>query len=132
MRAVAMLVLGMAIGALGTVTAIGAMKQETPVTKASMALMGHHFGALREMAKSERCDATQIARHVRGLQALSSEFAAFVPTGGDDTAFESHAAGFGTAIEGVAAAPPLDCKTLATANQTIGGACKTCHEEFRH
>lgn len=131
MRAVAMLAVGVLVGALGAVTAVGAMKQEVPLPKASMTLMRHHFQPLREMAGGSQCDVAAVARHLRGLQALSSEFDAFLPTGGDDEAFKRHAGNFASTMDAVVAAPPAGCQALGEASKKIGGACKACHDEFR-
>jgi cytochrome c556 len=131
MRAVAMLVVGIAVGALGAVTAVGAMKKDIPIQKASMTLMRHHFGALRKMGEGGQCDAVAIQRHLSGMQSLSREFDAFLPTGGDDASFTHHAGEFGSAIDAAVAAPPADCAALASTNQTLGGTCKGCHDEFR-
>ena len=131
MRAAAMLALGIVIGALGAVTAVGAMKQEVHLPRATMTLMRHHFQPLRDMPAGNRCDAATVQRHLRGLQALSGEFDAFLPTGGDDAAFKRHAAHFAGTVGDVAAAPPATCAALSEANKKIGGACKACHDEFR-
>jgi len=132
MRAVAMLAVGILVGALGAVTAVGAMKKDIPLPKASMTMMKHHFGALRGMPDAKQCDAAQARRHLAGLQALGTEFHAFLPTGGDDAAFEKHAAGFAQAVDDAVAAAPADCTALAAVNQKIGGACKACHDDFRN
>ena len=131
MRAVAMLAVGVLVGALGAVTAVGAMKQEIPLQKASMTMMRHHFQPLREMAGGSQCDAATVERHLRGLQALATEFDGFLPTGGDDEAFKRHAANFAGTMNEVAAAPPATCQALGEAGKKIGGACKACHDEFR-
>ena len=132
MRAVAMLAVGILVGALGAVTAVGAMRKDIPIQKASMTLMRHHFGALKSMPEGKQCDAAAMRRHLLGMAALGGEFHAFLPTGGDDAAFEKYAAGFAATLDEVLAAPPADCAALAAANQKIGGACKACHDDFRH
>lgn len=131
MRAVAMLVLGIVIGALAAVTAVGAMKQDVPYSKAAMAMIRHHFTPLREMVEGGHCDAASVQRHLHGLQALSTELDPFLPTGGNDAAFKRHAADFASAVNEVVAAPPVSCEALGAANRKIGGACKACHDEFR-
>jgi cytochrome c556 len=130
MRAVAMLVVGILVGALGAVTVVGAMHKDIPLQKASMTVMRHHFGALRKMGEGGTCDAVAMQRHLRGLQGLSASLPAFLPTGGDDAAFDRHAAQFTrTADAAVAAAP--GCNALAATTKDLGGACKACHDEFR-
>lgn len=131
MRAVAMLVVGVLVGALGAVTAVGAMKKNVPFDKASMTLMRHHFGALKKMPEAKQCDARVVERHLQGLQGIASEFDVFLPTGGDDASFQGHAGKFVTALDAALAAPPADCAALTATITSLGGACKGCHDEFR-
>ena len=132
MRAVAMLVTGLLVGALAAMTAVGAMKKDIPPTKAAMTLMRHHFGALRKMgAEGGTCDEAALRSHVRGLQGLSGALDAFLPTGGDDDAFKRHAAHFTAMADSAAAATP-GCPALATTTQNLGGACKGCHDDFKN
>src|SRR5688572_19774924 len=131
MRAVAMLVVGIAVGALGAVTAVGAMKKDIPVQKASMTLMRHHFGALRKMDEGGQCDVVAMRRHLVGLQGIAREFDAFLPTGGDDGAFTGHAFKFTTAVDIAVAQPPADCAALGGTIKSLGSGCKACHDEFR-
>ena len=129
MRALVMLLVGMLIGALGAVTAVGAMRKDIPMQKASMTLMRHHFGALRRMGEGQ-CDAAAMQRHLLALQGLGGAFPAFLPTGGDDAAFERHAANFSRVAEAAVAARP-GCDALAATTRDLGGACKACHDDFR-
>lgn len=131
MRAVVMLGVGIVVGALGAVTAVGAMKQDVPYSRASMTLIRHHFNPLRKMVETGRCDAPEARRHLLGLQALSADFHGFLPTGGDDQAFLAHGERFQAAVAAALAADPATCAALDQANQSLGGACKACHDEFR-
>ena len=131
MRMLGLLLLGIAIGALAAVTAVGAMKKDIPFSKASMTLMRHHFQPLRKMPEAGKCDAATIDRHLRGLQSIAGELPHFLPTGGDDAAFERHAANFAGTLDEVRTSAPADCPALTSATQKIGGACKACHDEFR-
>ena len=132
MRAVAMLAVGIVVGALGAVTAVGAMKKDIPPTKAAMTLMRHHFGAVRKMGEAGgTCDEATLQRHVRGLQGLSGALDTFLPTGADDDAFKRHAAHF-TAMADTAASATPGCPALATTTKNLGGACKACHDDFKN
>lgn len=132
MRMLGMLVLGLLIGALGTVMALNAMKQGVPPGKAVMALTGYHSGQLRRMGESGKCEAAAIASHLGQLRALGNDLeAVFLPTGGDDELFGRHAARYREVLDGVLAAPPAQCEALAAAMRQVGGECKACHQDFR-
>lgn len=130
MRAVAMLVIGILIGALGAVTVVGAMRKDIPMQKATMTVMRHHYGALRKMGDGGQCDAATLQRHLRALQGLAGAFPAFLPTGGDDAAFQRHADHFASTADATVAAAP-GCDALAATTKNLGSACKACHDDFR-
>lgn len=127
-----MLLLGMAIGIFGAVTVLGAMQQGTPLPRGMMAVTGYHFGSLREQVDAGRCDAVDIQRRLRGLEALTVDLeSAFLPTGGDDARFESLAGDYRRAVQAALAAPPQDCAALGATVKNLGAQCKACHNEFR-
>jgi hypothetical protein len=127
-----MLLLGIAIGVFGTVSMLNAMQGRTPLSKGVMAVADHHFGSLRRIAASGKCDPAQTEPHLRTLLAVSGDLdAAFLPTGGDDALFARHAAGYRDALTASLVVPPPDCAALAGPMRTIGAGCKTCHQDFR-
>ena len=132
MRAVAMLVLGMFIGVFGTVTTLGALRQDTPLTRGIMAVTKHHFGAAREAVDSADCRVEAVQAHLRTMRALQTDLVpAFLPTGGDDTAFKHFSGNYGQALDAALALPASDCAALAPAVSKLGDECKMCHRDFR-
>lgn len=132
MRMVVMLLLGVFIGGLGAVTAISAMRQKTPVSKAVMAVSGHHLRALDAMVESGRCEADAVDSRLRTLRAVAHDIdAVFLPGSGDDSQFRIYSGDLRAALEGAIGATPADCPALAAQLKTIGAACKACHEDFR-
>lgn len=131
MRFVVMLLIGLFMGAVGTVVAISAMRQGTPYNDAVMTMLGRQSGALRAMREAARCEAPEIARRLDIMRSVASETdAAFLPVG-DDQLFQRHSTALNEAIAKAVANPPVDCDTLGTAMASIGGTCKGCHEDFR-
>lgn len=131
MRWLAMLLIGLFMGVVGAVVAIGALRQGTPYNDAVMAMLGRQTGALRSMREAGRCEAPEIARRLRLMQAVAGETdAAFLPVG-DDALFRRYSAALSSAIDAALARAPGDCDALAGAMQDIGGACKACHDDFR-
>lgn len=132
MRAVAMLVLGMFIGVFGTVTTLGALRQDTPLTRGIMAVTKYHFGAAREAVAAPECSVETVQAHLGTMRALHGDVApAFLPTGGDDAAFKRHAGNYGRALDAALALPASDCAALAPAVSKLGDECKACHRDFR-
>ena len=133
MRMVVMLLLGMFIGAFGAVTAVSALRQTTPLTKATMAVTGSHFNQLRQLAKTERCDAALIEPHLQTMRALSSDLdSVFLPTGGDDEAFRRHRIDYRHALDAALSPVAQSCAALDASIASVGAKCKACHQEFRH
>ena len=132
MRIIAILLLGLAIGIFGTVTVIGAMQQEIPYARVVMTVSANHFGALRKMKESGKCEAAPIALHLRSLRVIADDFEpTFLPTGGDDALFKQHGIDYAKRVDGAIASAPATCEALDTAIGSIGGGCKACHEDFK-
>jgi cytochrome c556 len=132
MKHVILMVLGLVIGAFGAVTALSALQQGTPLSKGMMAVMGHHFGALREMPTGGKCEGSAIEPHLRMLRALSDDMGhAFLPSGGDDALFQRRIDEFSARADAALASAPADCTALAKVTAEIGDGCKGCHRDFR-
>lgn len=131
MKWIVMLLLGMLVGALGAVSVVGAMKQDTPLRKGVMAVSSHQFRDLRGQVEAGRCDAATVERRLRVMRGVAADFEpAFLPTGRDDL-FRRHQAGYVAALEAALATPPSTCASLGEAVKPIGLACRTCHDDFR-
>jgi cytochrome c556 len=132
MRMIAMLVLGLAIGVFGSVTMLSAMRQQTPLPRAVMALSGHHFGALRTMHESGRCETDRATARLHSLRTLAGDIEpAFLPTGGDDELFLRHGREYAQRLDSALAAPPATCEALKSVIGSLGSSCKACHQDFK-
>lgn len=132
MRWLVLLLVGVLVGALGAVTAIGAMRQATPLPKGLMAVTDHQFATLRRQVKANRCAPDSAQARLRTLRALGDDFeSAFLPTGRDDARFLRHLAAYVESLDAALAAPPAHCAALAQALRDIGGRCKQCHDDYR-
>jgi hypothetical protein len=132
MRWLAMLLLGLAIGAFAAVTLVGAMRQATPLRKGIMAVSQHQLRELRELAAGEPCDPAAAARRLGVLRGLGPDFeAALLPTGRDDELFRRHLANYLGSLDRALAETPPQCAGLRTAVREVGAGCKRCHDDFR-
>ena len=133
MRMIVMLVLGLFIGAFGAVTAVSALRQETPLSKSVMRVSGYHFSQLRKLKQGGRCEVSAIEPHLRTMRAVADDInAAFLPTGSDDTAFQDHADKYRQALDTALVSVAGTCPALDTTLVSVGATCKACHQEFRH
>lgn len=128
-RSALLILLGLAIGILGTVFAMKALAKRNPLPQAVMTVMGHHMGALGQAVKTRQCDAAQANEHLLRLQSTASDLAVAFP--GAEQDFLDHAGRLRTALQGAVQAHPTDCAALATAIKPVGEACESCHQQYR-
>jgi hypothetical protein len=132
MRWLVVMLVGVLVGALGAVTAMGAMRHATPLPKGLMAVTNHQFATLRRQVQADRCTPDPALARLRTLRALGDDVeAAFLPTGRDDARFLRHLADYVASLDAALAAPPAHCAALALALRDIGSRCKQCHDDYR-
>ncbi|HEY9132383.1 MAG TPA: cytochrome c [Dyella sp.] len=128
MRAALLILLGLAIGAIGTVFAMNALKDRNPMPHAVMTVMSHHFGQLRNAVKAQQCDAAKTQKQLGTLLAVSGDIGpAFA---GVEQPFLDAADKLHSAIQSAAVAAPTDCQALAAAIKPVGEACESCHRQY--
>ncbi len=131
MRFVAMLVIGLFMGVLGTVMTLGALRQGTPFHQGLMSVMAHHHAALRRMGDANECPDDAIQGHLRMLRLAGDDLeTAFLPTMNDER-FRHYAAGYRTATEAALARPASGCAAAAAQAASLGDSCSACHRDFR-
>jgi cytochrome c556 len=131
MRLVALLLIGLFIGALGAVAGMSALRQDTPYNRALMTVLRQQMGGLNAMREAKRCDVAEATRRIGIMHAVSHDTdAAFLPVG-DDELFRRHSEAMQSRLAQALASPPSDCAALAATVSGIGGTCKACHDDFR-
>ncbi len=128
-NAALLLLLGLAIGVLGTVFAMNSLRQRDPFPRAVMGVMAHHLGALGHAVKTQQCDAAGNREHLLRLQSTAGDIPAAFP--GAEKPFTDAAAKLRTALEQANHADVDSCAALAAAIKPVGEACKACHQQFR-
>jgi Cytochrome c556 len=129
MRAALLIVLGLAIGILGTVQVMNVLSERNPLPKAVMHVMAYHAGELKHAMEAQRCDAQSTRPHLLALQAVSSDIhPAFA---GADPALFQIADKLRHAADAAVQADPADCPALAAAIEPVGEACQSCHQQYR-
>lgn len=129
MRHAILLVIGMAIGALAALNIASILRQRDAYPRGLMQVMQHDTGALRQAARSNRCDAAA-ADTLRQLHSLSARIETAVygnaVSNPPDPPFAEYAKRLRAALPA-----ELDCKSLPAALDRVGQACDACHREYR-
>jgi len=129
MRAIILLVIGLAVGAIAASYAANTMAARHAYTRGVMAIMGHHVSALGAQAKAGQCPADASLDHLRRISGAAAEIEpAFA---GADADFFKHAHALTDATAATLANPPADCPALKQAMAKVGETCKSCHELYR-
>lgn len=129
MRAALLIVLGLAIGIIGTVFGMNAIKQRNPFPHAVMVVMAHHVGDLRNAVKAQRCEATQNREQLGRLLTVSTDITAAFP--GVEQGFTDEALHLQNQIQAAVQAAPADCAALTAALKPVGETCQSCHQKYR-
>ncbi|UPG88728.1 cytochrome c [Luteibacter aegosomaticola] len=129
MRTLLLVVLGLAIGAMGATFAISALRQGTPFHDGVMAVMQHHMGALRANVRANQCDAKVSATRLGRMRQEAGDIGEAFP--GMDAGFSTAARTLATALDDAVAAGPGTCEALTAALKPVGEACSACHQHYR-
>jgi hypothetical protein len=126
MRHLVLLVLGLAIGAFATTSIINALRQRDAYPRGLMQVMQHHFAALRDDVRRNRCDDNSRSQ-IAVLHQLSDEIGASVYAGDTpDASFREYEQRLRDAL-----VMPQTCAGLPAAFDKISAACDACHHQFR-
>jgi len=131
-RYVFLLLLGLVLGAVGTVMAlrsIEARKDHFP--DALMHVQQWHMGQLKADMEQNRCNATDVLPHLQALRMTANDLDAAFPGLRDDQRFTAASSAMRATMDKVVANPPLTCEGVGTAMKDIGETCKGCHQDFR-
>jgi cytochrome c556 len=129
MRAALLIVLGLAIGIIGTVFTMRALNERNPLPHALMVTMGFHRHQLQEVVKGQRCDATTNLEQLQHMQMIAGDIPAAFP--GAPPPFQDLASHLRSALQTAAQSAPADCPALVAALKPVDGVCKECHQQYR-
>lgn len=129
MRAALLILLGLAIGILGTIPVMSALSERNPLPKAVMTTMGYHMHQLQGELKGQQCEAAPSLDQLQHLQMTAADITAAFPDAPQP--FLDHASHLRSALQAAVQAAPTDCKALAAALKPAGEACQDCHRQYR-
>ena len=129
MRAALLIVLGLAIGIIGTVFTMRALSERNPFPEALMVTMNFHRHQLQQAVKGQRCEAAANLDQLQHMQMIAADIPAVfsdAPQPFNDLANRLH-----SALQSAAQAAPADCPALVAALKPVDQVCKDCHQQFR-
>jgi cytochrome c556 len=128
-----LLLLGLVLGAIGTVMALRAIEaRKDHFPEALMHVQQWHMGQLKADMEQNRCNATDVLPHLQALRMTANDLDAAFPGLRDDQRFKTASAGMRATMDKVVANPPLTCEGVGAAMGQIGETCKACHQDFRN
>ena len=129
MRALILLVIGLVMGAIGSMFAANTLAARHSYPRGVMAIMQHHVGALREMTRVRQCASPVVLEHLMHLRHAGDEIdPAF---DGADADFGAHARKLEIALDAAIAAAPADCAAVQRVLAPVADACQSCHQLYR-
>jgi cytochrome c556 len=125
-RALALVVVGLMTGIIGTVVAMTALTQRAAYGDGLMAVLQAEFGQLRrQVRQGSGCDPAEVERARSRLALLATDIPRAFPTGG--SGMRQMSGELGATLAPVVA----DCNALPARIGTIDRACQACHAQFR-
>ena len=130
MRYVVMLLLGVFIGAMGTVSVLNVLREGNALPRGLMAVLDHRMEEVRTIIASEQCSDSQ--RHFEAIQLLATDIeSAFLPLPANEALFSQYANDLVARAGAAASTPALDCRALKEQIGSVGDGCKACHRDFK-
>lgn len=129
MRVALLILLGLAIGVVGTINVMNALRARNPMPDAVMTTMDYHMGQLRGAIKARQCNAPAIAHHLARVHSTAGDIMPVFHI--DEKAFSDAASQLQERSQQALQAAPTTCETLVAAIKPIGETCKSCHQKYR-
>jgi cytochrome c556 len=131
MRLVVLFLVGLAVGALGTLVAVNALNRGTAWPNAAMAMMGQQMKAMDASVKANHCAATDLVPRLQTLRFVANDIEPAFAGDIDDAQFKRYAADLRGAVDAALANPPASCTAASTTLSSLGKACDSCHRDFK-
>lgn len=130
MRYVVMLLLGVFIGAMGTVSVLNALREGNALPRGLMAVLDHRMDQVRTSIASEQC--TDAQRNFEAIHLLAADIEpAFLPLPANEALFSQYANDLVKRAAAAASSPAVDCRALKEQVGSVGDGCKACHRDFK-
>jgi hypothetical protein len=131
MRALVLFLVGLAVGAMGTLIALNALDRGTDYPDAVMAMMGQQMKALDGSVKASRCASTDLTPRLQTLRFVANDIEPAFADLQKDAQFGRYAADLRAAADAALMAPPASCQAATAALSRLGKACDSCHRDYK-
>lgn len=131
MRYALLIVLGLAIGIIGTTMTLNALNRGPHYPESLMHMMGYYASSLDKNVKANRCTVSDNLPQLQAMRGLSNDLEPILLPQDKEANFRQRASNLRAAIDAMLAAPPSTCATLGKGVNAIGEACDGCHKEYR-
>jgi cytochrome c556 len=130
-RLIVLFLIGLALGAIGTLIAINTLNRQTPWSKATMAVIGQQMKAVGGSVKANHCAATDLQPKLQTLRLVANDIEPAFGEDGKDPQFGRYAADLRAAADAALAKPPANCTEANAVLTSLDKACDSCHRDFR-
>jgi len=130
-RLIVLFLVGLLVGAAGTLIAINALNRHTPWSKATMAVIGQQMKAIDQNVKANHCATTDLLPRLQTMRLVANDIEPAFAEDIKDPQFGRYAADLRAAVDAALVAPPATCATANAALTSLGKACDSCHRDFR-
>jgi hypothetical protein len=131
MRLLVLFLVGLAVGALGTLIAINALNRGTAYPNAVMAMMGQQMKAIDHSVKANKCAATDLVPRLQTLRLVANDIEPAFAGEIEDAQFNRYSADLRAAADAALMAPPVSCQSASATLSNLDKACDSCHRDFR-
>lgn len=131
MRLIALFLIGLLVGAMGTVIALNALNRETAYHDAVMTVIGQQMKALDRSIKQSRCASTDLTPRLQTLRMISNDIEPAFADLQDDAQFGRYASGLRAAADEALMVPPASCAAASAAYANLDKACDSCHRDYK-
>ena len=131
MRMLVLFLVGLAVGALGTLVAANALHRGTPYPNAAMAMMGQQMKAVDASVKANHCAPTDLVPRLQTLRFVANDIEPAFAGEIEDPQFNRYAADLRSAADAALSNPPASCAAASATLSNLGKACDSCHRDFK-
>jgi hypothetical protein len=131
MRALILIILGLGIGILTTVTVLSALRQATPLSRAVMTVTGHQLKTLQAAVSNGACDAATTNARMAALRFLADDFESALLPSVDDALTRRYIDDYRSTLDTILTDDSNGCPALEQAISEIKQRCDFCHRDFR-
>jgi cytochrome c556 len=131
MRYLILILIGLAVGIIGTGIVMNALGRKTAKADAVMTVMGMQMNALDKAVKANRCTANDLMPRFQTMRAVANDIEpAFGPTSDDDK-FGHRASDLRASVDAALLTPLTTCAAATSAIHKVGDSCENCHQDFK-